>query len=75
MQRYFFDFVDSTQSEFDYRGREMPNAEKARQFAELIAMDQSARGRRIGWQVKVSDAIGKTYFSIPISELPELAAA
>lgn len=75
MQRYFFDFVDRGHSEFDYRGREMQSATQARDLAELIAIDESARGDRIGWQVKVSDAKGKVYFSIPISDLPELAAA
>ena len=75
MRRYFFDLVDRGRSEFDYRGREMQSAVKARDLAELIAIDESTRGDRIGWQVRVSDAVGKVYFSIPISDLPELAAA
>jgi len=75
MRRYFFDFVDQTRSEFDYRGREMHSADKARELAELIAIDESTRGDRIGWQVKVCDEAGKFYFSVPISLLPELAAA
>lgn len=75
MKRYFFDLVDNGRSEFDYRGREMPSAEKARELAELIAIDESARGARIGWRVRVSDASGKAHFSVAISELPELVAA
>jgi hypothetical protein len=75
MRRYFFDLIDPTRSEFDYRGREMTSADQARELAELIAIDESTRGDRIGWQVRVSDAAGKSYCSVPINFLPELAAA
>jgi len=75
MQRYFFDFIDRGRSEFDYSGRELPSAEKALRLAELIALDESSRGERIGWSVSVSDAAGHQYFSVPVTELPELAAA
>jgi hypothetical protein len=75
MQRYFFDLVDSNRSEFDYRGRELTSADKARQHAELIAIDEFTRGDRLGWKVKVSDASGKTYCFVPVNEVPELAAA
>jgi hypothetical protein len=75
MQRYFFDLVDPTRAEFDYRGREMPSAEQARHLAEVIAIDESTRGDRIGWMVKVCDATGRTYCAVPVIELPELAAA
>ena len=75
MRRYFFDLVNSGRAEFDYRGREMASADKARQLAELIAIDESTHGDRLGWQVKVSDATGKAYFFVPINQLPELAAA
>ena len=75
MQRYFFDLVNPTRAEYDYRGREMSSAVQARALAELIAIDESTRADRIGWSVKVSDARGKTYFSVPVCELPELAAA
>jgi hypothetical protein len=75
MQRYFFDLVDPNCSEFDYRGRDMASLEKARELAELIAIDQSTRADRVGWKVKVCDASGRTYFSVPVLELPELAAA
>lgn len=75
MQRFFFDLVDRNCAEFDYRGCEMPSAEQARQLAEVIAIDESTRADRIGWKVRVSDAAGKTYFSVPVVEIPELAAA
>jgi len=75
MQRYFFDFVGSSRSEFDYSGRELPSAEKALRLAELIALDESSRGERIGWNVSVFDAKGKRYFSVPVAALPELVAA
>lgn len=75
MQRFFFDLVDRNRAEFDYRGYDMPSAEQAREMAEVIAIDVSTRGDRIGWKVRVSDAAGKTYFSVMVVELPELAAA
>lgn len=75
MQRYFFDFIDRGHAEFDYSGRELPSAEKALRLAELIALDESSKGKRIGWSVSVSDAVGRQYFSVPVTELPELAAA
>lgn len=75
MQRYFFDFVGSSRSEFDYSGRELPSAEKALRLAELIALDESQRGERIGWSVSVADAMGKRYYSVPVAAVPELAAA
>jgi hypothetical protein len=75
MQRYFFDFVGSGRSEFDYSGQELPSAERALRLAELIALDEASRGERIGWTVSVSDARGKKYFSIPVAEQPELMAA
>ena len=75
MRKYFFDLVCSTRAEYDFRGREMSSAAQARELAELIAIDESTRGDRIGWRVTVSDASGKTHFSVPVSELPELMAA
>lgn len=75
MQRYFFDFVDRTCREFDYRGRDLPSAEDALRLAELIALDESSHGEHIGWRVNVSDAAGKNYFSIEVVALPELMAA
>jgi hypothetical protein len=75
MQRYFFDFVGRSRSEFDYSGRELPSAEKALRLAELIALDESSRGERIGWKINVHDAAGNQYFSVQVDALPELAAA
>jgi hypothetical protein len=75
MQRYFFDFVGRSRSEFDYSGQALPRAERALRLAELIALDESSRGERIGWTVSVSDARGKKYFSVQVTELPELIAA
>jgi hypothetical protein len=75
MQRYFFDFIGRGRSEFDYSGQELPSAEKALRLAELIALDESSRGERIGWSVSVADAMGRKYYCVPVTELPELAAA
>lgn len=75
MQRYFFDLVGGSRSEFDFRGREMSSMASARELAELIAIDEATRGDRFGWTVKVSNAAGRAYFFVPVRELPELAAA
>lgn len=74
MKRYFFDLVGN-RSEFDYRGYEMPSAEKALQLAELMATDECSRGERIGWKINVLDAHGTRYFSVPVIDLPKLAVA
>lgn len=75
MKRYFFDVVDQTHAEHDFKGYELKNPEAAFRMAELIAIDESMEGTRIGWNVRVSNAAGKQLFSIPIVENPELLAA
>jgi hypothetical protein len=75
MRRYFFDFVGQNRSEFDYQGRELGSAEKALRLAELIALDESSFGERIGWRVSVSDDRGRKYYSVPVESVPDLAAA
>jgi hypothetical protein len=76
MKQYFFDRVCSTKSEYDYHGRALPTPEKARQFAELIALDLGIEpeGTWSGWSIDVRNAVGQRFFSIPVRE-PELAAA
>lgn len=75
MQRYFFDIVGRSRAELDYRGRELPCAERALRLAELIALENAFNEERIGWSVSVSDATGWKYFIVPIPVLPELMAA
>ena len=74
--RYFFDRVSRQRSEYDYRGHELPNLEKALQLAELIALDLGLGdgSEWTGWTVDVRNAHGQIFFSIPV-RATELAAA
>jgi hypothetical protein len=76
MTTYFFDRVGKGRSEYDYRGRAFQTPDKARQLAELIALDLGIEpeGPWSGWRVDVLDARGTRIFSIPVCA-PELAAA
>jgi Domain of unknown function (DUF6894) len=76
MTTYFFDRVGKGRSEYDYKGRAFQSLDKARQMAELIALDLGieADGAWCGWRVDVLDARGTKFFSIPVGA-PELAAA
>ena len=73
---YFFDRVGQNRSEYDYKGHVFQSLEKARQMAELIAIDLGIEpdGTFSGWRVDVLDVRGKRFFSIPVGA-PELAAA
>jgi hypothetical protein len=75
MQRYFFDLVDQEQVEYDFKGREFGDPKAAFRLAELIALDESMIGSRLGWKVRVSDILGMQLFAIPVIEDPELIAA
>ena len=76
MTTYFFDRVGKSRSEYDYKGRAFQTPEKARQLAELIALDLGIEpdGSWNGWRVDVLDVRGKRFFSIPVGAA-ELAAA
>jgi hypothetical protein len=73
---YFFDRVGKDRAEYDYKGHPFQTPEKARQMAELIALDLGMEpdGTWFGWSVDVLDQRGKRFFSIPVGA-PELAAA
>ena len=75
MQRYFFDFVDQARSELDFTGCEFQSRDAALRLAELLALDESMIGVRLGWNVRVSDSGGEQLFSIPILENPDLSPA
>jgi len=75
MQRFFFDFVGHDRSEYDFKGQEFSSPKAAFRLAELIALDESMIGARLGWKVRVSDVVGKQLFTIPIVQTPELMAA
>jgi hypothetical protein len=69
MNRYFFDLVSGSRSEYDYKGREFRTPEQARELAELIALDleiASCDGQWAGWTVDVRNARGNREFCIPV---------
>ena len=74
--KYFFDRVGKDRAEYDYKGHAFQTPEKARQMAELIALDLGIEpeGSWSGWHVEVLDVRGKRFFSIPVGT-PELLAA
>ena len=76
MNRYFFDVVLKSHSQYDYRGREFSSVEKAAQLAELIALDLeiSPQGEWAGSTVSVRDAGGQQLFAREV-RAPELAVA
>jgi hypothetical protein len=76
MNRYFFDVVLKSHSEYDYRGREFSSIEKAAQLSELIALDLeiSAQGEWAGSTISVRDSHGKQLYSREV-RTPEAAAA
>lgn len=69
MRRYFFDVV-GRRSQYDYRGHVLPTLEKARQLAELIALDFSVEegDTWAGCKINVRSAEGCEFFSIPLQE-------
>ena len=76
MNRYFFDVVLNSHSEYDYRGREFSTVEKAAQLAELIALDLeiSPQGEWAGSTISVRDQHGRQLFERKVGE-SETAAA
>jgi hypothetical protein len=69
MSTYFFDLVGRNRSEYDHRGSVFAGPEKAFRFAELMALDLSVDGAWTGWSVKVRNAQGQEFFSVPVHEL------
>lgn len=76
MGKYFFDRIGQDRAEYDYHGRAFASPEKARELAELIALDLEIEsdGRWAGWAVDVRNAYNERFFTIPV-RAPELAAA
>lgn len=75
MQRYFFDRVSRARSEFDYRGCDLANLESATELAELLAIDLALdpENEWLGWAIKVRNAIGEHFVTIPVRELDAVA--
>lgn len=76
MKKYFFDRVGEGCSEYDFRGREFSEPQKAFQLAQLLALDLEVGGVEefCGGAINVRNADGHKLFSVPIRE-PELIAA
>jgi Domain of unknown function (DUF6894) len=76
VRRYFFDRVSCTRSEFDFRGSELATVERAAEMAELIALDLAVENASAwtGWAVKVRNALGQHFFTIPVQELDHVIA-
>jgi hypothetical protein len=76
MKKYFFDRVGERCSEYDFRGREFSEPNKAFQLAQLLALDLEVGGPEefCGGSISVRNADGHKLFSVPIRE-PELIAA
>jgi hypothetical protein len=76
MTRYFFDRIGQGRSEYDYQGCFFASPDKAKQLAELMAIDLEIEpdGKWCGWSIDVRDPKGEKFFSIPV-RASELAAA
>ena len=76
MKKYFFDRVGRGSSEYDFRGHEFAEPQKAFQLAQLLALDLEVEGREefLGGSINVRNADGQKLFSAHIREA-ELAAA
>ncbi len=69
MNRYFFDFIGPARSQYDYHGRLFRTLEKARGFAELIALDFGVESEPEWVSVQVRDARGELFLSVPVQPL------
>jgi hypothetical protein len=76
MNKYYFDLVGQHRSEYDYRGSVFSQPENAFRMAELMALDLGINpdGAWSGWAVKVRNAQGKQFFSVPVEALDPMAA-
>jgi len=70
MRRYFFDRIGNGRKEYDYRGKRLASNARARQIAELIAMDLelSPEGEWSGWTVGVYTPKGECCVLIPVKD-------
>jgi hypothetical protein len=66
MTRYFFDFVGSARSQYDYHGRVFKTLEHACGFAELIALDFGIDSEPEWVSVQVRSARGELFYSVAV---------
>jgi Domain of unknown function (DUF6894) len=76
MKKYFFDVVGQSGPEYDFRGHEFSEPEKALQLAQLLALDLEvgAEDEFSGGSVNVHNAHGRKLFSVLIGDLDLIAA-
>jgi hypothetical protein len=76
MRRYFFDVRAGTRIEYDYRGREFDHLDKAKEMAELIALDIGCSDSESTSfdEVQVRNVAGRRLFSLPMPPLDTIAA-
>jgi hypothetical protein len=76
MKKYFFDVVSEKGPEYDFRGHDFAEPQKAFQLAQLLALDLEVGGddEFSGGMVAVRNADGHKLYSVRIRE-PELIAA
>jgi hypothetical protein len=76
MNKYFFDVIGQSSSEYDFRGREFSEPHKALALAQLLALDFEVGGgdEFCGGSISVRSADGHKLFSVPIRQ-PDLIAA
>jgi hypothetical protein len=76
MKRYFFDVIGEKGSEYDFRGRDFAEPNKAYQLAQLLALDLEVGGSDefSGGSINVRNADGHRLFSVQIREAELIAA-
>ena len=69
MKKYFFDVIGDGRMEYDFRGRDFDEPQKAFQMAHLLALDieVGAGDECSGGSVHVRNAAGHQLFSVPIA--------
>jgi hypothetical protein len=69
MKKYFFDVVGDGRMEYDFRGHDFAEPEKAFQLAHLLALDMGVgyEDELAGGSINVRNAAGHQLFSVPIA--------
>jgi len=76
MKKYFFDVVGQRRSEYDFRGRDFAEPQKAFQLAQLLALDLgvASEDEFSGGSINVRSADGQKLFSVSIHGCDLIAA-
>lgn len=76
MTRYFFDVNAKSSLQYDYSGCYLADLDRAKQHAELIAIDMACSGgeETEGYEVQVRNAAGKHFLSVAVPARELIAA-